>query len=91
MAQRAHVLLRHSLLGSECLYRVSGIDGALIELEVVRAPGLVPGTRVRVTGAAVRRMTAVPLRVASEVVLTDRGGRARRLSRRLRRRAAARP
>ena len=55
-------LLRHRMLGLEARYRLvaehdCGPDGTVVELEVVEAPGLAPGTRIRVTAPAARRMT----------------------------------
>jgi hypothetical protein len=59
MFTRAQSLLRHEVLGEEALYRAIGVIGELVELEVVSAPGLEPGTRLRVTKAAVSRMSVV--------------------------------
>jgi len=59
MFTRAQSLLRHQVLGQEALYRAVEVIGELVELEVVSAPGLEPGTRLRVTKAAVSRMSVV--------------------------------
>jgi hypothetical protein len=59
MFTRAQSLLRHQVLGEEALYRAVEVIGELVELEVVSAPGLEPGTRLRVTKAAVSRMSVV--------------------------------
>jgi hypothetical protein len=59
MFTRAQSLLRHQVLGQEALYRAIDVIGELVELEVVSAPGLEPGTRLRVTKAAVSRMSVV--------------------------------
>jgi hypothetical protein len=59
MFTRAQSLLRHQVLGQEALYRAVDVIGELVELEVVSAPGLEPGTRLRVTKAAVSRMSVV--------------------------------
>ena len=77
MAQSAPGLLRHSLLGTESIYRISRVEGALVELEVVRVPGLQSGTRVRVTRAAARGMLTVSTRASSgtEVGLPRHWGR----------------
>src|SRR5579862_6904416 len=49
--------LRHRALGEEALYRlVDGAASQLVELEVVRAPGLGAGARVRVTRGAASAM-----------------------------------
>jgi hypothetical protein len=53
-------LLRHRVLGGDTLYRVVGVAGELVEVEVVSAPGLEPGTRVRLTQAAIATMSVVP-------------------------------
>jgi hypothetical protein len=52
-------LLRHKALDGEALYRVVGVSGDSVEVEVVSAPGLTPGTRVHFTQAAVARMSVV--------------------------------
>lgn len=52
MVDGAEGLLRHRVLREEALYRVVGAGERLVELEVVRAPGLAPGARLRVTRAA---------------------------------------
>lgn len=46
---RPGCLLRRSALGSEALYRVVEVHGDLVEVQVVSAPGLEPGTRIRLT------------------------------------------
>jgi len=45
-------LLRRRALGTEALYRVLGVSGPLVEVEVVHAPGLERGTRMRLTAGA---------------------------------------
>ena len=50
---------RQERLGSECLYRVCGLEGALVIVEVIRAPGLVAGQRFKFTRGAVARMQCV--------------------------------
>jgi len=59
MFARAERLLRHRALGTTALYRTVAVSGELVECEVVRAPGLDPGTRVAFTRAAVRGMVVV--------------------------------
>jgi hypothetical protein len=49
-------LLRRRLLGTEAVYRVVADEGELVEVEVVSAPGLEPGHRLRFTAAAVEEM-----------------------------------
>jgi hypothetical protein len=53
-------LLRHHVLGSDTLYRVVDVSGDLVEVEVVSAPGLQPGTHLRLTQSAVAGMSVVP-------------------------------
>lgn len=60
-------VLRHQALGSEALYRVASVEDSLIEVQVVRAPGLIQGTRLRFTAAAAAAMelvSAEPIRAA---------------------------
>lgn len=53
-------LLRHSVLNGHSLYRVLDVAGGLVEVEVVSAPGLKPGTHLRLTQAAIASMSVVP-------------------------------
>jgi hypothetical protein len=50
------VLLRHRRLGSEAVYRVLAAGADVVTVEVVRAPGLERGTRMRLTADAARAM-----------------------------------
>lgn len=50
---------RFDALGSTSLYRVAGVDGALVDAEVVDVPGLRPGLVVRLTAEAVAAMDLV--------------------------------
>ena len=86
MAQSASGLLRHTLLGTESVYRVSRVEAVLVELEAVRVPGLQAGTRVWVTRAAACGMRRLPSRASSSTTLRlprkwgrlfDRGATAR--------------
>ena len=52
-------LLRHRSLSGDALYRVVGSDPDIVEVEVVSAPGLEAGTRLRFTQAAVADMSIV--------------------------------
>ncbi len=52
----APVLLRHRRLGSEAVYRVLAVDDDVATVEVVRAPGLERGTRLRLMADAARAM-----------------------------------
>ncbi len=49
-------LLRRRALGTEAVYRVVAVEGELVEVEVVRAPGLEAGTRVRLALRDARAM-----------------------------------
>jgi hypothetical protein len=50
---------RQSRLGSEALYRIRECNGPLVEVEVVRAPGLSEGQRFRLTREAVLEMELI--------------------------------
>jgi hypothetical protein len=56
MVDGAEGLLRHRVLREEALYRIVARGERLVELEVVRAPGLAPGARVLVTRTAAAGM-----------------------------------
>jgi len=56
--KRPH-LLRHRLLAGEAFYRVLDASAEYVVVEVVSAPGLEPGTRLRFTQAAVAEMSLV--------------------------------
>lgn len=47
-----------SKLGTRAVYRVLSFDDELVWVEVVTAPGLEPGRRLRLTRTAVEAMTA---------------------------------
>jgi hypothetical protein len=51
-------IYRQRTLGTEAVYRVvaRGVRDALIQVEVIRAPGLRPGSRLTFTGKAVAAM-----------------------------------
>ena len=53
--------LRLRMLGSESLYKVLEQDGEIVTGEVVHAPGLEPGTRVRLRAAAMEQLDASAL------------------------------
>ena len=53
---RSKRVLRLRSLNSESAYREVSRSGPVVELEVLSAPGLKPGTHLRVTSAAVRAM-----------------------------------
>ena len=57
--------MRRSALESECAYREVASYGPTVELEVLSAPGLRPGTHMVVTAAAARSMMPRALRVRS--------------------------
>ena len=56
---KAGSVARHCLFADDGVYRVVRVLGELVEVEVVRAPGLARGTRFRVTQAAVDRMAVL--------------------------------
>jgi hypothetical protein len=58
-ASSGSAVLRHRALCSEALYRPIHSSGPIVEVEVVAAPGLQPGTRVQLTAAAVAAMSSV--------------------------------
>jgi hypothetical protein len=69
--------IRQRRLGSEAVYRVVDEDGRIVTAEVVRAPGLEPGTRVRLLARAVRAMErleplAQPAPLADPIAATRR-------------------
>jgi hypothetical protein len=53
---QASYYVRRRTLGTEAVYRVLDERGLIADAEVVRAPGLEPGTRVRLMARDVRRM-----------------------------------
>lgn len=62
-------LLCHRVLGTEAIYRPIASDQGCVEVEVVRAPGLAAGTRLRLTRASVDQMSVVAdVRGAGETV-----------------------
>jgi hypothetical protein len=65
--------VRQRLLGTEAVYEVLDLGDQLVTCAVVRAPGLVPGTRVRLLNAAVREMARLD---AAELVTLGRGSAA---------------
>ena len=50
---------RYELLGSSATYRVLAIDSTHVVVEVVEAPGLAAGLRLRMSRDAVHAMTLV--------------------------------
>jgi hypothetical protein len=52
-------LLRRVVLATESLYRVVALDGSLVAVEVVEAPGLAAGFRLKLTREAARSMHLV--------------------------------
>jgi hypothetical protein len=60
------VRLRRRALESEAIYTVIAVDGDLIEVEVVRAPGLPAGKRLKFTCRDVRAMEPINASPPSE-------------------------
>ena len=56
LLDRPPCFLRQELLGSEAVYEILEEDDELVTAEVVSAPGLPRGTRVRLLAKAVRAM-----------------------------------
>ncbi len=54
--EHATRLVRHRLLGSDAVYRIGRRLGPVVEVEVVAAPALASGTRLRLTAASLRAM-----------------------------------
>ena len=52
-------LRRHRALGTEAVYQVTALLGDLVEVEVVRVPGLDRGTRLKFTAVAVAAMELI--------------------------------
>ncbi len=52
-------LLRHRVLGGDAFYRVVDAGDSFVVVEVVSAPGLDPGARLRFTQAAIAQMSLV--------------------------------
>jgi hypothetical protein len=52
--------LEHRRLGTTARYEFIGAEQGLVDVEVIEAPGLLPGTRIRLTESAARRMAAAP-------------------------------
>jgi hypothetical protein len=61
------VLRRHAL-DSDSAYRKVARHGQTVELEVLNAPGLQPGTHMRVTAAAARAMKPQTRSVSEQVL-----------------------
>jgi hypothetical protein len=53
---RSRSVLRRRALRSDGVYRILRRSGETVEVEVIKAPGLAPGTHVRLSAAAVRAM-----------------------------------
>ena len=51
--------MRQRALDSDAIYRVLRVSGSIVEAEVVASPGLIPGTRLRLTAAAAAAMKPV--------------------------------
>jgi hypothetical protein len=51
--------VRHSALGTQAIYEIVEESRELVTAEVLEAPGLAPGTRVRMLASAARAMDEV--------------------------------
>lgn len=59
MSCRPGELRAHHMLGTSAFYRVRLVEGDMVHVEVVRAPGLRPGARIRLLASAVMAMERV--------------------------------
>jgi hypothetical protein len=64
------LVLRRGVLGESGTYRVVAARGAVVDVEVVEAPGLAPGSSLRLTAAAAAAM----LTASADVVDAQRQG-----------------
>ena len=55
----ARRFVRNRMLGTEALYELLDERGELVTAEVLDAPGLAPGTRVRLLASATRAMEPI--------------------------------
>ena len=76
IALAANELIRHEALGAESVYRVVDVSDRLVSVEVVGAPGLKTGTRMRST-----RRAAEAIQCEASQVRRGSHGRGRRSSR----------
>ena len=69
--------VRNRMLGTEALYELLGEQGELVTAEVVQAPGLVPGSRLRLLRSATSAMEQIgPSEPLLAARLSSRGPRA---------------
>jgi hypothetical protein len=59
LLERTPCFLRHASLGSEAVYEVLEEDAGIVTAAVVHAPGLEPGTCVRLMASAARAMERI--------------------------------
>jgi hypothetical protein len=59
-------LVRQRMLGSDAVYRVGRRSGPLVEVEVIAAPALASGTRLRFTTASLGAMARPVVRRRTE-------------------------
>ena len=64
--EHATRLVRQRMLGSDAVYRVGPRSGPLVEVEVIAAPALVTGTRLRFTAASLGAMARPVVRRRTE-------------------------
>lgn len=65
-SEHATRLVRQRLLGSDAIYRIGRRSGALVEVEVIAAPALRSGTRLRLTAASLVPMARPMVRRGAE-------------------------
>jgi hypothetical protein len=69
--------VRSRVLGTEAIYELLDDQGELVTAEVLKAPGLAPGTRLHLLRSAIRAMEAVdPSEPLLAARLSSRGPRA---------------
>jgi hypothetical protein len=66
-------LLIHEALGTRATYRVTEIADRLVGVEVLSAPGLAPGTRLRFTRDAAQAMACANARAGHPAAARRRG------------------
>ena len=65
-SEHATRLVRQRMLGTDAIYRVGRRSGLLVEVEVIAAPALVSGTRLRFTAASLGVMARPVVRRRTE-------------------------
>lgn len=77
LLDHAPCIVRQRMLGTEALYRLISDDGATVVAEVVEAPGLEQGMRLRLAQRAARAMERLDLAETRAVMRRCEGARPR--------------